>query len=364
MNFYIGLDVHSKHTTFCIQDAHGQPVATGEFETTAASFRDFVRQYELPEGTIVALETGTVAFFVSRQLSMLGLCPHVIDAHEVRRTARRRGQKSDTRDAEELCHGIRTGMYRSIVHVPPKTVRLIRETLKRRRHFVRTAASQVVAIKSLLRASGLRQRASSLRTPEAWAELVERLQPLHPELAQFADCHRIMWRTAQSQASKLEGQLQKLANPFQKALSRLQQIPGVGPVVSITVLAALSDAKRFKSAKHVASYAGLVPSTSQSGDRDHHGHITKAGNSELRSMLIEAAHHASRARHPLNPMFTKICAKSGYKIAVTAVAHKLLRIMWAMLKHEKDFDLQRLGIEEGPFQTVKTKHFRLRARAK
>ena len=80
MKFYIGLDVHSKRTTFCIQDAHGQPVATGEFETTAASFRDFVRQYELPEGTVVALEPihrWLPSPFVSRQLSILGLCPHV-----------------------------------------------------------------------------------------------------------------------------------------------------------------------------------------------------------------------------------------------------------------------------------------------
>lgn len=104
--------------------------------------------------------------------------------------------------------------------------------------------------------------------------------------------------------------------------------------------------------------------TSQSGDRDHHGHITKSGNSELRSMLIEAAHHASKPKHPLHSMFARICAKKGYKIAVTAVAHRLLRIMWAMLKNQTDFDVSKLGLEEGPFVTTKVTHYRLRKRAK
>src|SRR5207249_3184524 len=69
-------------------------------------------------GTQVALETGTVAFFVARQLSRLGLDAVVVDAHEVRLKAHRPNQKSDGRDALELCEGLRRGIYRSIVHVP------------------------------------------------------------------------------------------------------------------------------------------------------------------------------------------------------------------------------------------------------
>lgn len=364
MDIYIGLDVHSKHTTFCIQDSNGSTLSTGEFSTTAAAFAEFVERHEVPPKTPVALESGTVSFFVARQLSMLGLDPQVINANEVRRTARRRGQKSDTRDAEELCHGLRTGMYRSIVHVPPREIRLIRETLMRRRSFVRTAAAQIVAVKALLRAAGVRRSTAALKTSKAWKKLIADLEPTNPELAQFVDCHRMTWTTAVNQARKLETQLERLGRPYNEHLCRLQQILGVGPIVAITVVAALSDPHRFPTAKHVASYAGLVPMTSQSGDRDHHGHITKSGNSELRSMLIEAAHHASKPKHPLHSMFARICAKKGYKIAVTAVAHRLLRIMWAMLKNQTDFDVSKLGLEEGPFVTTKVTHYRLRKRAK
>ena len=64
-----------------------------------------------------------------------------------------------------------------------------------------------------------------------------------------------------------------------------------------------AQVSRFPSAKHAASYGGLVPSTFESGGRDAHGHIAKRGSSELRAMLCEAAHHARLRWHPLNPYF-------------------------------------------------------------
>jgi hypothetical protein len=65
--------------------------------------------HHLPPATPVALETGTVAFFVARQLVAIGLAPPVVDAHEVRLKAHRPTQKSDRRDAFELCEGLRCG---------------------------------------------------------------------------------------------------------------------------------------------------------------------------------------------------------------------------------------------------------------
>ena len=106
---------------------------------------------------------------------------------------------------------------------------------------------------------------------------------------------------------------------------------------------------RFADAKHAASYAGLVPATYHSGDREAYGRITKRGSGELRAMLCEAAHHASRPTHPLHPYFAILCAKRGYKMATIAVAHRLARITFAMLRDGTDFDVAKLDVEEGPF---------------
>jgi hypothetical protein len=100
---------------------------------------------------------------------------------------------------------------------------------------------------------------------------------------------------------------------------------------------------------HDASYAGLVPATCQSGQRDAHGRITKRGAAELRAMLCEAVHHASRPTHPLRPYFAQLCARRGYKMAVVAVAHRLARIRFAMWRDGNDFDVGKLAVERGPF---------------
>src|SRR5439155_5542435 len=112
---------------------------------------------------------------------------------------------------------------------------------------------------------------------------------------------------------------------------RLQTIPGVGSIVASTAIAVFSDIGRFPDAQHAASYAGLVPATYPSGARDAHGRITKRGAAELRATLCEAAHHASRPDHPLPPYFAPLAARRGYKMAVVAVAHRLCRIIFAML---------------------------------
>jgi hypothetical protein len=101
-------------------------------------------------------------------------------------------------------------------------------------------------------------------------------------------------------------------------------------------------------------------STFQSGEHDPHGHITKRGSAELRSILCEAAHHTRRSFHPLHPYFAKVCARRGYKTAVAAVAHRLCRILFAMLRDDADFDVSRAGVERGEFKRAATYEYRLR----
>ena len=140
----------------------------------------------------------------------------------------------------------------------------------------------------------------------------------------------------------------------------LRTVPGVGPIVAATALAFLSEPERFGDAKHAASYSGLVPQMADSGDVHRRGHITKGGPAELRAMLCEAAHQASRRSNPLNPLFLKLSARLGYKKAITAMAHRLCRVLYAILRAGQPFDLARLGLEKGPFQVTRTRLYRLR----
>jgi transposase len=133
--------------------------------------------------------------------------------------------------------------------------------------------------------------------------------------------------------------------------------------VAATILAVFSDVTRFPSAKHAASYAGLVPATYHSGDREAYGAITKRGSGELRAMLCQAAHHARRRQHPLKPYFAELYAKRGCKMAAIAVAHRLARIAFAMLRDGTVFDVRKLNIEEGPFTRTTVRRYRLKTTA-
>jgi transposase len=359
---YVGLDVHSKSSVYAIQDEAGTLIGEGSVATTLEGLLSLRSRYDLPAGSVVGLETGTVAFHVARVLHRMELTPQVIDAHEVRLKAHRPQQKSDRRDAREICEGVRRGLYRSIVHVPSEAISALRETLGRRRHFVRTRTAEVNATKRLLRASGLHPLARmSLRTEKAWGRL-EKAVSSDATLLRLVACHHALWTSAGVQIAALEEMLEQQRAPFAEAVGRLQSVPGVGPLIALTAIAVFADVDRFVSAKHAASYAGLVPSTHQSGERDAHGRITRRGSAELRAMLCEAAHHARLPNHPLNPYFRMLCVRRGYKMAVVAVAHRLCRILWSMLRRGTCFDPQRLNVERGPFEKTSTQLYRLKPR--
>jgi len=355
---YVGLDVHSKLTQFVIQSEDGTVKYRGQVPTTPEGLRCLKTQYRLPEGTQVGLETGTMANYVARQLLGLELEPVVIDAGEVRRKASRPRQKSDRRDAFEVCDGLRKDQYRSTVPLPPLHIQVLRDTLARRRHFVRVQSAEVNAAKHLLRYSGLRHLSRPLATDAAWDKLGAKVEDL--QLRRQIDFHHQVWRAAVDQVQHLNASLLEQSRRFQSEILRLQTAPGVGLIVSLTVLASFWDPGRFPSPQHAASYAGLVPSTDQSGDRDRHGRITKQGSPELRAMLCQAAHHARRKSNPLQPYFSSLCARRGYNVAVTAVAHRLCRILFAMLRDKAEFDVRKLGIEAGPFERKIVMPYRLK----
>lgn len=340
--YYVGLDVHSRMTTFVIEAGDGTVTARGALDTTREGLLAWHAAHRLPPGTPVALETGTLAFFVADEVARLGLRPVVVDAHEVRLKAQRPRQKSDRRDAFEICEGLRRDSYRTLVHVPAPALRRLRELLAQRRHFVRVQTAQCNAAKRILRARGHARLVRSLRTPIAWERLLMAIEPL-PGIAEPVRAHAAVWAAAQRARATLEAALLEHATPFAAPLARLQTVPGVGPLVGLTAIAVFADVTRFADAKRAASYAGLVPSTHQSGDVDRHGHITKRGSAELRAMLCEAAHHAARPAHPFHAVFTKLCVRRGYRPAIIAVAHRLCRLLFALLRDRTTFEPARAG---------------------
>jgi transposase len=147
---------------------------------------------------------------------------------------------------------------------------------------------------------------------------------------------------------------------LRKQLDLLVTIPGVSMVVGAGVLAAIGDIKRFGSAKKLAAYFGVVPSTKQSGDKEaKNGRITKQGRAEARWLLVEAAEHLRKAPGPVRALYQRISRQRGHNVAVVAVARKLAELVFHLLTKQREY------LYQVPKRTLdKRSNWRLMARRK
>lgn len=106
----------------------------------------------------------------------------------------------------------------------------------------------------------------------------------------------------------------------------------------MVIVAEIEDISRFPSYRHLASYAGLVPSLDASAEKERRGRITKQGSPHLRTALIEAAQAIPRLKGcRLNIFFRKRIVRSGYKKAIVATAHKLVQFAFYILRSQTPY---------------------------
>lgn len=358
MKYYIGLDVHSKETSYCLQDETGKVIGQGKITSTHKSFEELKKRYEIPDHTMVGLESGTQAVWTVGVLHEIGLNPVVINAFEVRRKARRQRQKTDSRDAYEICEGIRRGIYDSIVYIPEEGVIRLRRILSRRRHYVKISTMEINAAKYVLREAGLGSKYRSLKTVKAWQKLLAN-PLLSDDICDDIRRHFEIWQHAQKLISEYNAELKKAIEVYgyKEIIDRLMTMPGVGPIVACSFFSTVGDVKRFRDSNHLVSYLGLAPSMQDSGGKEKHGGITRCGSKSTRAMLCEAAHHAAKYHHPLRPYFGRICVKHGQRRAVVTVAHRMARILYQMWKRGEDFDASKLNVKLITKETKKEQRY-------
>jgi transposase len=151
------------------------------------------------------------------------------------------------------------------------------------------------------------------------------------------------------QLAEVEQRLEEIADSDDR-IRRVRTIPGVGRKTAEALVTLLDDPHRFKNARQVSSYLGLVPQQYQSGETDRNGRITKRGSRLVRSILLECAWCALRYNDWARLTYQRICGgqKTRKKKAAIALARKIAVVAWSMLKHETDWDPQRMGIDPAP----------------
>jgi transposase len=135
---------------------------------------------------------------------------------------------------------------------------------------------------------------------------------------------------AQTQIAHLEGAMTALAAQDERVLL-LVQIPSIGLVTALTLLAAIGDISRFPTAKHLVGYSGLGVRVHDSGLTHRTGRITKAGRRDIRAVMVEAAHAAVRSHAHWREEMARLEPRRGKNKALVAIARKLLVTVWHVL---------------------------------
>lgn len=188
--------------------------------------------------------------------------------------------------------------------------------------------------------------------PEVLSELaLRRLKHKKDELKRalnglIGEHQKLMLQTQLRHIDELDALIQKLDDevkrrmlPFDADLERLDTIPGVGRRTAEQIVAETgTDMDRFPSAAHLCSWAGLAPGNNESAGKRKSGKTTK-GNKKLRSALVEAARAAARTKNTyLSSMYHRIAARRGANRAAVAVAHRILTIVYHLLKNKQDYN--------------------------
>jgi transposase len=326
----VGLDVHQKSSVLCVLDRHGKQILGGSIR---GSWPEVVAELTKLERPFQVCYEASCGYGVLHD-QLAQRAKRVVVAHPGQlRLIFRSKQKNDRVDARKLA----TLLYLDQVppvYVPAADIRGWRGLIEHRRRLVERRTKAKNGLRAALRTAGIHPKKGGhwLWTCAGLAWLAAVDLP--------SSCEAVRRDALLSELEHFRQQIQRVTRELDRlaaghpAVHLLRTIPGVGPRTAEAVVAYIDDPRRFTRIRSVGSYFGLTPCQDQSASRNRLGHITKNGPSTVRRLLVEAAWQSIRRSDQARAYFERLLNRKPErrKIAIVGVAHKLLRIMLAMLR--------------------------------
>lgn len=355
-----GLDVHKDEITACLISKRERIIKTfGTMTEDLLALLDWLLKANCMH---VAMEsTGVYWKPVYNILEAGGLQEIlVVNARDVKAVP---GRKTDITDAEWIADLYRHGLLRGSF-IPDRAQRELRELVRYRRSLIDEHSREVNRIQKVLEGANI--KLGSVATDvngksgraiiealikgetsvEAMADLAKgrlrnKMDLLKKSLNGLIGPHQRMLLEAQrrhidfleEEIERLNKEIEARMRPFDEAIERLDEVPGLGRISAEQVLCVIGlDMSRFPSSKHIASWVGLCPGNNESAGKRKSGK-TRHGNQMVKTTLIQAAQSIAHTRgNYLSAMYHRLAARKGAKKAAVAVAHALLVIIYRMLK--------------------------------
>jgi transposase len=333
MSHYCGIDLHSNNHVLVVIDEEDKRLYEKRLDNDLSLTLKALSPYRETLHGIAVESTFNWYWLVD------GLQEHGYDLQLVNTAAVTQydGLKysDDHHDAFHLAHLMRLGILPT-GYIYPKEQRAIRDLLRRRLLLVRMASTQLISVQSQIwRSTGARIKSAELRKLEFSPPLVDSytLQAVQGGLAVYQDIQREI-----NAFEKTAYQAVKLTEDFKI----LQTITGIGKILGLTIMLETGTIDRFSGAGNFASYCRCVDSTRTSNGKNKGKGNAKAGNKYLSWAFSEAAHFAVRFEPLAQRFYERKKAKTNGIIAIRAVARKLARASWMMLRNQVPYDAKRM----------------------
>ncbi len=315
-----GLDMSDRQTSFCVVDGQGEVIEEGKVRTSPEGF---ARRFSAFEPCRVVLEVGTHSRWASSLLANLGHEVIVANPWKVRLIANSI-RKTDRSDAETLARLGRLDpkLLSPVIHRTAEAHADL-AIIHARQSLISARRLLINHIRGAVKAWGATipkcdAHAFHKKAPGALpVQLLPALEPLIKAIAELTN-----------QIRAADAKIEELCRQRYPETKVLQQVQGVGPLISLTYILTLDNPFRFKASRMVGPYLGLVPRQRESGEKAAQLKISKAGDKYLRVLLVNGAHYILGFRGPDTDLRRwglshAVGGKAAKKRAVVGVARKL-----------------------------------------
>jgi transposase len=367
-----GIDVHKKVIWVAVRLPGGAP---GERTVIAKSFKAFWRSLQKMAAWLAELgvtdaameSTGVYWWPVYHALAGAGIEVCVCNAAHMRNVP---GRKTDLKDCQWIAELHEYGLLRPSF-IPVAEVAALRQRTRYRKRLIEARTAEGQRLSKVLEDAGIKidSVASSLNTASA-RDMINALiagerdpavlaglargvmRKKIPDLVmacdgRFTASHAQMCRLhldahdhLTAQIAGLDELVAQAAEPFERLIARLVTIPGIGQRTAEVIVAETGgDMSRFATSARLAAWAGLAPGDNESAGKRKKA-ATRQGSRHLRAAMVESAWSVSRTATRPGARFRRLARRFGRgneKKAAVAVAHTLLCIAWAVMKHDSDY---------------------------
>ncbi|MGL6260076.1 IS110 family transposase [Vibrio sp. WXL210] len=338
-DYYCGIDLHARILYVCILDSHGNKVVHQKINANRDELLDLLVPYQ--DKIVVGVECMHCWYWVSDMCFDYAF--DFVLGHALYMKAIRGGKaKSDKIDAFEIAALLRGGNF-PIAYVYPKTMRASRDLLRRRNKIIRHGADLKAHVSNTFSQYNLPSHRLQLRYPHAREEVRDRYREFpEPAINRNLDIDLNIVAFYTKELASVEHFIEQNAkqhNPQDYQL--LQTIPGIGRILALTILYEIGTIRRFPTVQQFASYSRLVKCKAESAGKVYSTSGNKIGNAHLKWAFSGAAVLYLRGNNKARRYINRLQKRMSKAKALSALAHKLGRCVYFMLRNKTVFDEQR-----------------------